>query len=84
MYYTGVQKLKSFHPYCTSIEEFSPILHFIEGPRNILANIHCLVTLAQIMEGKKLAKPAEVSIEEEDEGYFLNQEYSGLYNEDIW
>ncbi len=66
----------------TNIEEFSPVLHYIKGPRNILANnlsrLHCLVTPAQITEGKKLAEPAEVSIEEEDEAYFLDQEYSGL------
>ncbi len=30
---------------------------------------HCLVTPAQIAEGKKLIEPAEVSIEEEDEAY---------------
>jgi hypothetical protein len=40
------------------IEEFSPILHYIEGPHNILADnlsrLHRLVTQAQIAEGKKL------------------------------
>jgi hypothetical protein len=55
----------------TKIEEFSPILHYIKGPRNILANylsrLHRLVTPAQIAEGKKLVEPTEVSIEEEDE-----------------
>ncbi len=69
-------------------EEFLPMLHYIKGPRNILANnlsrLHCLVTPAQIMEGKKLVKPAEVSIEEEDKVYFLDQEYSRLYNENVW
>jgi hypothetical protein len=72
----------------TKIEEFSPMLHYIKGPLNILAGnlsrLHCLVTPAQITEGKKLAEPAEVSIEEEDKVYFLNQEYSGIYNEDLW
>ncbi len=72
----------------TKIEEFSPMLHYIEGPHNILANnlsrLHCLVTPAQIAEGKKLVETAEVSIEEEDKAYFLDQEYSGLYNEDVW
>jgi hypothetical protein len=27
---------------------------------------------------------AQVAIEEEDEAYFLDQEYSGLYDENIW
>jgi hypothetical protein len=52
------------------IEEFLPMLHYIEGPYNILANnlsrLHCLVTLSQIAEGKKIIEPAEVSIEGED------------------
>ncbi len=38
------------------IEEFSPMLHYIKGPHNILANnlsrLHCLVTPTQIVEGK--------------------------------
>ncbi len=72
----------------TKIEEFLPILHFIEGPRNILAEnlsrLHCLVTPAQIAEGKKLIEPSEVSNEEKDKVYFLDQEYSGLHNENVW
>jgi hypothetical protein len=72
----------------TIIKEFSLMLHYIEGPHNILANnrsrLHRLVTPAQIAEGKKLVEPAEVSIEEEDKAYFLDQEYSGLYDEDVW
>jgi hypothetical protein len=64
------------------------MLHYIKGPHNILADnlsrLHRLVTLAQIAEEKKLVEPAEVSIEEGDEAYFLDQEYSGLYNEDVW
>jgi hypothetical protein len=72
----------------TKITEFSPKLHYIKGPHNILANnlsrLHCLVTPAQIAEGKKLVEPAEVPIEEEDKAYFLDQEYSGLYDEDVW
>jgi hypothetical protein len=81
-------KMQRVLHWCTKIEECSPILHFIEGPCNILADnlsrLHRLVTPAQIAEGKKLVEPAEVSIEEEDEAYFLDQEYSGLYNEDVW
>jgi hypothetical protein len=73
--------------WCTKIEEFSPILHYIEGPCNILADnlsrLHHLVTPAQITEGKKLVEPAEVSNEEEGKSYFLDQKYSGLYDEDV-
>jgi hypothetical protein len=54
------------------------MLHYTEGPRNILSNnlsrLHCLVTPAQIAEGKKLIEPAEVSIEEEDNAYFLDKD----------
>ncbi len=64
------------------------MLHHIKAPRNILADnlsrLHRLVTPAQIAEGKKLIEPAEVSNEEEDEAYFLDQEYSGLYDENVW
>ncbi len=62
-----MQPLLRWH---TKIEEFSPMLRYIEGPRNILANnlsrLHRLVTPAQIAEGKKLVEPAEVPNEEED------------------
>ncbi len=34
--------------------------------------------------GEETRRAAEVSIEEEDKAYFLNQEFSGLYNEDVW
>jgi hypothetical protein len=58
------------------------MLHYIEGPRNTLANnlssLHHLVTPAQIAEGKKLVEPTEVSNEEEDKEYFLDKEYSGF------
>jgi hypothetical protein len=53
------------------------MLHYIKGPSNILSNnlpkLHRLVTPAQIVEGKKLVEPAEVSNEEEDEAYLLDQ-----------
>jgi hypothetical protein len=38
--------------WCAKIEEFSPMLHYIKGPRNILVDnlsrLHCIVTLAQM------------------------------------
>jgi hypothetical protein len=49
-------------PWCNKVEEFLPTLHYIEGPRSILADnlsrLHRLVTLAQIAEGKGLIDPA--------------------------
>jgi hypothetical protein len=64
------------------------MLHYIEGPHNILADnlsrLHCLVTPIQIAEGKNLVEPAEVSNQEEDDTYFMDQEYSGLYKDDVW
>ncbi len=72
----------------TKIEEISPMIHYIEGPCNILATnlsrLHRLVTPAQIAEGKKIVEPAEVSNQEEDKAYFLDQEYSGLFDNEIW
>jgi hypothetical protein len=82
--------LKTQHVLCwhTKIKEFSPMLHYIKGPHNILVDnlsrLHHLVIPAQIAEGKKLVEPTEVSIEEEDEAYFLDQKYSGLYSENVW
>jgi hypothetical protein len=59
----------------------------MSGPCNILATnlsrLHCLVTPAQIAEGKKLIDPTEISNKEEDKMYFLDQEYSGLYKDDV-
>jgi hypothetical protein len=72
----------------SKIEEVSPMLHYIKGPCNIIANnlsrLHHLVTLAQIAEGKKLVEPAEVSNEEEYKAYFFDQEFSGLHYEGVW
>ncbi len=72
----------------TKIEQYLSMLHHIKGPCNILANnlsmLHCLVTLAQIAEGKKLVELAEVSNKERDEVYFLDKKYSGPYNDEVW
>jgi hypothetical protein len=49
--------LKTQHVLCwhTKIEEFSPMLHYIEGPRNSFANnlsrLHCLVTRLRSWRG---------------------------------
>ena len=69
------------------VEEFSPTLHYIEGPHNSLADnlswLHCLVTPAQIAERKSLIDSAVVS-DDKDELYFLVQEYAGLNDDEIW
>ena len=67
------------------VEEYSPILHYIEGPKNILADnlsrLHRLITPAQIAEGKSLVEPAVVSDDEDD--YFIDQIQSGVWDQDI-
>ena len=72
----------------TKIEEFSPTLHYIKGEKNILADnlsrLHRLPTPAQLAKGKKLVEPAVVSDDDEEEAYFLDQEYCGLYDDEIW
>jgi hypothetical protein len=72
----------------TKIEAFSPMLHYIEGPHNILVDnlswLHCLVTLAQIAEGKKLVDPTVISNKVEGKVYFFDQEHCGLYDDKVW
>jgi hypothetical protein len=57
------------------IEEFSLWLHYIEAPRNILADnlsrLLCLPAPSQIAEWKKLIEPAIVSDDEDNEEGFL-------------
>ena len=56
-------------------EEFSPLLHCIEGPRNILADnqsrLHHLPTPSQIAKGKKLEESVIVSDDEDNKEAFL-------------
>ena len=70
------------------VKEFSPTLHYIEGPRNILADnlsrLQCLITLAQLAEGKNLVEPV-TDTEESDNNdtFFLYQHFSGIFDKDI-
>ena len=68
------------------VEEFSPTLHYIEGPRNILADnlswLNHLITPTQIAEGKSLIEPTVV-LNDEDNMYFLTQKYSGYHEDDL-
>ncbi|KAL7474443.1 hypothetical protein ACHAW6_000417 [Cyclotella cf. meneghiniana] len=68
------------------VEEFSPTLHYIEGPRNILADnlswLNCLITPTQIAEGKSLVEPTVV-LDDANDVYFLTQEYAGYHEDDL-
>ena len=71
------------------IKEFLPWLHYIEGPKNILADnlsqLLCLTTRSQIAEGKKLIEPAIVSDDEvHEDGFLASCEKSGCLDEDIY
>jgi hypothetical protein len=70
----------------TKFEQFSSLN--VIGPAQYSSHnytrLHCLITPAKIVEGKKLVEPAEVSNKEVDEVYFLDQEYSGLYDDNVW
>ena len=69
------------------IEEYSPILHYIEGPKNVLAdNLSRLqrITPEQLAEGKNLVEPSPEYNEEEDYLYFVDQLYSGVHDKDIF
>jgi hypothetical protein len=81
-------KMQCLYCWSTKNEEFSPMFYYIKGPHNTLANnltrLHCLVIPAHIVEGKKLIEPAEVENKKENEAYFLDQEYYGLYGEHVW
>jgi hypothetical protein len=59
-----------------------------DGEKNILADqlsrLEIIPTPAQLAEGKKLVEPAEVTDdEEEDEAYFMDQEFTGLYDNNV-
>ena len=71
----------------TQIEEYSPTLHYIEGPKNILADnlsrLHRRVTPAQLAEGKKLVEPVSGDKEDDAEAHFFENDYLGVLDEDI-
>eukprot|EP00804_Cyclotella_cryptica_P003872 CCRYP_015762-RB/>CCRYP_015762-RB protein AED:0.23 eAED:0.23 QI:0/-1/0/1/-1/0/1/0/451 len=76
------QRVSRWH---NKVQEYSPTLHYIEQPRNILADnlsrLHRLVTPAQITEGKSLVDPAVDS--DDYELYFLDQEYAGFNDDEL-
>eukprot|EP00957_Ditylum_brightwellii_P031941 2422284-Ditylum_brightwellii.AAC.1 len=70
------------------IEELSPLLHYMEGPKNILvenfSRLKRLITLAQLAKGKNLVEPACVNEEKDNiDAFLFEQACSGVYDEDI-
>ena len=64
------------------------MLHYIEGPNNILADnfyrIQRLISLAQLAEVQKFIDLVVVSDDEDaDDTYFLYLEFSGLIDNEI-
>ena len=71
--------------WCNKVKEFSPTLHYSEGPSILADNLswlYCLVTPAQIAEGQSLIDLAVVS-DDKDELYLLEQESTGLNDDEI-
>ena len=69
------------------VEESSPALHYIEGPKKILADnlsrFQRLVTPAQLAEGKNLVEPSTDDEEDNEIAYLQELEYSGILDRDI-
>jgi len=69
------------------VEEYSPILHYIEGEKNILADnlsrLYCLPTPDQLVSGTHLVEPTCVTETDEVKGYFLDRHYSGISDDNI-
>ena len=70
------------------VEEYSPMLYYIEGPNNILSEIFSrlqrIIYLAQLAKGKKLINPVAVFDDEyADDAYFLYLELFGIIDDDI-
>ena len=69
------------------IEEYSPILHYIEGPKNVLADnfsrLHRKITPEQLAKGKNLVNISPDD-DYDDNAYFIDQYYSGIHDEEIF
>ena len=69
------------------VEEFSPQLHYIEGPKNILADnlsrLQRLITPAQLAEGKNLVEPITDDEEDNELAFLQELEHSGILDNEI-
>ena len=75
-------------PWRNKAEEYLYMLHYIEIPKNILADklsrLQRLIYLDQLDEGKKLIEPIAFSDDEDsDDAYLLDLDFSGLIDNDI-
>eukprot|EP00956_Cyclotella_meneghiniana_P021249 scaffold38455_cov37-Cyclotella_meneghiniana.AAC.3 len=73
--------------YITMEKEMLFIVATLEEFQNNLSRLNRLPEPALLAKGKKLVEPAVVSNDEEesgDEAFFLEQEFSGLYDQTIW
>ena len=59
------------------LEEYSPILHYIEGPKNVLADnlsrLHRTITPNQLAEGKNLVNAIPDIENKNDHVHFVDQ-----------
>ena len=70
------------------IEEYSPILHYIEGPKNLLADnmsrLQRLITPALLAEGKNLVDTSPDLEDNEEHMFYVDLSYSGIQDTDIF
>jgi len=69
------------------VEEYSHILHYIEGEKNSLADnlsrLYRLPTPDDLKSGTPMVHPTNVTEIDDVEGHFLDQHYSGISDDDI-
>ena len=70
------------------IEEYSPILHYIEGPKNLLADnmsrLQRKITPDLLAEGKNLVDPRPETEDDDEHAFYVDLSYSGLQDEEIF